>query len=86
MTAEEYFGDWIKVIDKGELFKIMRWLKTVNPDDLCPHPHNIFKAFRVCPYNECKVVFRKLKGNPRGVFISVFKGNKGGCYRLYHST
>ena len=57
MTAEEYFGDWIKVIDKDELFKIMRWLKTVNPDNLCPHPHNIFKAFRVCPYNECKVVF-----------------------------
>lgn len=57
MTAEEYFGNWIKVIDKDELFKIMRWLKTVNPDDLCPHPHNIFKAFRVCPYNECKVVF-----------------------------
>lgn len=76
MTAEEYFGDWIKVIDKDELFKIMRWLKTVNPDDLCPHPHNIFKAFRVCPYNECKVVFLGQDPYPqRGVAQGILFGN-----------
>lgn len=56
MTAEEYFGDWIKVIDKEELVKIMKWLKTMNPKILCPAPKNIFKAFRICPFEKCRVV------------------------------
>lgn len=42
MTANEYFGDWMKVIDKDELFKIMRWLKTVDQSNLCPVSNNIF--------------------------------------------
>lgn len=36
MTIEEYFGDWMRVIDKPEAMKIMGWLKTVNPNTLCP--------------------------------------------------
>lgn len=56
MTAEEYFGDWMKVIDKEELFKIMRWLKTVDHSSLCPAPKNIFKAFKLCPYKKCRVI------------------------------
>lgn len=56
MTAEEYFGDWIKVIDKEELVKIMKWLKTMNSKILCPAPKNIFRAFRTCPFKECKVI------------------------------
>ena len=76
MTAEEYFGDWVKVIDKDELFKLMRWLKTVNPDNLCPHSYNIFKAFRVCPYNECKVVFLGQDPYPqRGIAQGILFGN-----------
>ena len=57
MTALEYFGDWMKVIDSTELTKIMKWLKTVNPNTLCPKLQDIFKAFKLCPYNDCKVVF-----------------------------
>ena len=56
MTAEEFFGDWIKVIDKTELAKIMTWLKSVNPNILCPSLKNIFKAFRICPFKECRVI------------------------------
>ena len=56
MTAKEYFGDWMRVIDKKELSKIMAWLKTVNPNILCPAPKNIFKAFRICPFKECRVI------------------------------
>lgn len=57
MTAEEYFGDWIKVINKEELARIMRWIGSINnPSTICPSPKNIFKAFRICPYNNCKVI------------------------------
>lgn len=76
MTAEEYFGDWIKVINKNELFKIMKWLKTVNPDNLCPSMKNIFKAFRICSYDECKSVWLGLDPYPqKGVAQGILFGN-----------
>lgn len=76
MTAEEYFGDWIKVIDKTELAKIMNWLKTVNPKILCPSPKNIFKAFRICPFKECRVVILGQDPYPQpGVATGVLFGN-----------
>ena len=53
MTIEEYFGDWLKVLDKQETMKIMGWLKTVNPNSLCPSIRNVFKAFELCKYKEC---------------------------------
>ena len=57
MTIEEYFGDWMKVLDKTEAMKIMGWLRTVNPNTLCPTLPNVFRAFKLCPYNKCRVVF-----------------------------
>lgn len=76
MTAEEYFGEWIKVIDKEELNKIMLWLKTVNPNTICPSPKNIFKAFRLCPFKECRVVFLGQDPYPQpGVATGILFGN-----------
>lgn len=76
MTAEEYFGDWIEVIDKEELFRIMRWLKTVDQSNLCPAPKNIFKAFHLCPYKECRVVMLGQDPYPqRGVATGILFGN-----------
>lgn len=76
MTAEEYFGDWIKVIDKEELYKIMRWLNTVNPDNLCPSPKNIFRAFKLCPYKECTQIWLGQDVYPqKGVATGVLFGN-----------
>ena len=57
MTIDEYFGDWMKVLDRAETMKIMGWLKTVNPNTLCPALPNVFRAFKLCPYKECRVVF-----------------------------
>ena len=57
MTIEEYFGDWMKVVDKQESIKIMKWLKTVNPSSICPSIREVFKAFELCPYTNCKAVF-----------------------------
>ena len=76
MTAEEYFGDWIKVIDKKELVKIMSWLKTVDAKTLCPSPKNIFKAFLTCPFTECKVIMVGLDPYPQpGVATGIMFGN-----------
>lgn len=57
MTINEYFGDWLKVLDKKETINIINWLKTVNTSTLCPTIQNVFKAFELCTYNNCKVVF-----------------------------
>lgn len=57
MTIDEYFGDWMKVLDRAETMKMMGWLKTVNPITLCPALPNVFRAFKLCPYNKCRVIF-----------------------------
>lgn len=76
MTAEEYFGDWMKVIDKDELGKIMRWLNTLDKSILCPSYKNIFKAFRLCPYNECRAIFCGQDPYPqKGVATGILFGN-----------
>lgn len=82
MTIEEYFGDWMRVIDKPEAMKIMGWLKTVNPNTLCPALPNVFRAFKLCSLKDCKVVMigmdpysDKFMGKPRATGI-LFGNNK----------
>lgn len=57
MTIDEYFGDWMKVLDRNETMKIMGWLKSINQSTLCPSIKDVFKAFKLCPYNKCRVIF-----------------------------
>lgn len=76
MTVEEYFGDWIKVIDKEELLRVMRWLKTLDPSCLCPEPKNIFKAFRACSLKNCRVIMIGQDPYPqKGVATGILFGN-----------
>lgn len=57
MTLEEYFGDWLKVIDKQELFKVVDALNTIYKTKSCePEYSNIFKAFNITPYNKLKII------------------------------
>mgnify|MGYP004591025985 CR=1 FL=1 len=57
MTIKEYFGDWWKVLDHNVALNTIKWLNTLNKDTLCPKINNVFKAFEVCKYNDCKAVF-----------------------------
>lgn len=57
MTIDEYFGDWMKVLDRNETMKIMGWLRSINQSTLCPNIKDVFKAFKLCPYNKCRVIF-----------------------------
>lgn len=76
MTIDEYFGDWMKVLDRKETVKIMNWLKTTDSSTLCPSIKNVFKAFKLCSYNECKVIFIGQDPFPqKGVAQGVLFGN-----------
>ena len=57
MTIDEYFGDWMKVLDRNETMKIMGWLRNINQSTLCPNIKDVFKAFKLCPYDKCRVIF-----------------------------
>lgn len=76
MTAEEYFGDWMKVIDKTELAKVMHWLSKVDKSTLCPSYKNIFKAFKLCNLHDCKGIWLGMDPYPqKGVATGVLFGN-----------
>ena len=76
MTIDEYFGDWMKVLDRNETMKIMGWLRTINKETLCPNIKDVFKAFKLCPYNKCRVIFVGQDPYPqRGVAQGVLFGN-----------
>lgn len=86
MTVEEYFGRWIKVLDMNEIVRVLNVLRKINPDRLCPEYHNIFRAFKLCKYDDCKVVF--LGQDPysqKGVATGILFGNKSGTQELSSS-
>ena len=76
MTIDDYFGDWMKVLDRNETMKVMGWLKIVNKNTLCPNIKDVFKAFKLCPYDKCRVIFIGQDPYPqRGVAQGVLFGN-----------
>lgn len=80
MILEEYFGRWMKVIDKRELESI---LSKLGPEykrkPICPAQNNVFKAFEVCPYDKLKVVMLSQDPYPqKGVATGILFGNKEG--------
>ena len=78
MTLEEYFGGWIKVIDRKELNNVMNKVGLEYKNKLiCPNQSDVFKAFELCPFNDCKMVF--LGQDPysqKGVATGILFGNK----------
>lgn len=77
MTIEEYFGRWMRVIDKKELILIMNKLKKINPTVLCPSMRNVFRAFELCKYDDCRVVFLGQDPYPqKGVATGILFGNR----------
>lgn len=80
MTLEEYFGRWMRVIDKRELESV---LSKLGPEykrkPICPAQNNVFKAFEVCPYDKLKVVMLSQDPYPqKGVATGILFGNKEG--------
>lgn len=80
MILEEYFGRWMRVLDKRELESV---LSKLGPEykrkPICPIQSNVFKAFEVCPYDKLKVVMLGQDPYPqKGVATGILFGNKEG--------
>lgn len=76
MTIKEYFGEWLKVFNLKELYKVINVLNSMDKDMLCPEYSNIFKAFTLCPYEKCTIVFIGQDPYPqKGVAQGILFGN-----------
>lgn len=78
MKLEEYFGRWMKVIDKKELLAILSKLEVeYKRKPICPMQGDVFKAFKLCPYDDLKVVMLGQDPYPqKGVATGLLFGNK----------
>ena len=57
MTVEEYFGDWMKVIDRTELNNVMTKVgQEYRRKPICPAQPDVFKAFRLCSLKNLKII------------------------------
>lgn len=74
MTIEEYFGDWMRVVDKQELLKVINKLSQIS--NYTPSMKNMFKAFELCTYSDMKVIMLGLDPYPqKGVATGILFGN-----------
>lgn len=78
MSIEDYFKDWMKVIDKTELIKVTDQIQAIAKlKPVCPSMMNIFKAFEVCPYKELKIVMLGQDPYPqKGIATGILFGNR----------
>lgn len=78
MTLEEYFGDWMEVIDKKELGTVLTEVgKLYQRTSVCPAQSDVFRAFELCPYRMLKVVFVGQDPYPqKGVATGILFGNR----------
>lgn len=78
MTVEEYFGDWMSVIDRQELSRVMNILgKEYKVKKICPAQSDVFRAFKLCPLKDLKIVM--LGCDPysqKGVATGILFGNR----------
>ena len=78
MTLDEYFGDWMKVIDRAELNNVMTKVgQEYRRKPLCPAQPDVFRAFELCPLKDLKVVMLGQDPYPqKGVATGILFGNK----------
>lgn len=56
MGLDEYFRDWLRVIDKSSMMRAVSWINKQDINKICPAYHDIFKAFTMTTLRDCKVV------------------------------
>ena len=78
MTLDEYFGDWMKVIDRAELNNVMAKVgHEYRRKPLCPAQSDVFRAFELCPLKDLKVVMLGQDPYPqKGVATGILFGNR----------
>lgn len=80
MTLNEYLGKWSEVINKRVLDIILSKLELeYKTKRICPMQRDVFKAFKLCSYDELKVVMVGQDPYPqKGVATGILFGNKKG--------
>lgn len=78
MTLDEYFGDWMKVIDRTELNNAMNKVSMeYMRKPVCPNQPDVFRAFELCPLKDLKVVMLGCDPYPqKGVATGILFGNR----------
>ena len=78
MTLDEYFGDWMKVIDRTELNNVMAKVgQEYRRKPLCPAQSDVFRAFELCPFKDLKIVMMGQDPFPqKGVATGILFGNR----------
>lgn len=78
MTLDEYFGDWMKVIDRTKLNNVMIKVgQEYRKRPLCPAQSDVFRAFELCPLKDLKVVMLFQDPYPqKGVATGIAIGNR----------
>ena len=74
---EEYFDEWMKVIDKSKLIPILNTLNSLYKKvPICPSQSKVFTAFKKCKYSDLKVVMIGQDPYPqKGVATGILFGN-----------
>lgn len=76
MTFEEYFSDWVEVVDKEETMKVLRKLQPMK-DRICPDWPLIFHSFKECSFKDCNVCIIAQDPYPQpGVATGIAFANK----------
>lgn len=75
---DKYFGDWMKVINRTELLKVLDILGLEYKSKvICPNQKDVFKAFKLCSFNDLKMIFLGYDPYPqKDVATGVLFGNK----------
>ena len=83
MTLEEYFGDWMKVIDKEELLKVTKNINILyKTKKYSPQYKDIFKAFHITPYNNLHTVMLFQDPYPNNMATGIAIGNRNDVINL----
>lgn len=75
---EEYFRDWMSIIDRQELSRVMNILgKEYKVKKICPAQSDVFRAFKLCSLKDLKVVMLGQDPYPqKGVATGILFGNR----------
>lgn len=78
MTLDEYFGDWMSVIDRQELNNILSKLSIeYKRKPICPNQSDVFRAFELCSLKDLKVLMLSQDPYPqKGVATGIALGNR----------
>jgi uracil-DNA glycosylase len=84
MTTEEYFGRWLDVIDRDELFKVTKQIYALYKTKSCePAYTDIFKSFNITPYDKLKIVSLGMDPyNQHGVSTGIAFANRKSVVKL----